>query len=259
MKKMNYKSRLGLATVAIMVATVFVACDKGNGNGNDNGKGSGTDTTSTGGGGTNGGGTGGGGTGNGNSNLVSRIILDGDETFDYTYDAQNRVTAIKLDGEPFLTFTYTSNTVRVGGEGSLGEVYTLNSDGSASKCEISSEKYTENFEYENGYLKKITTSEGRTFNCTWSDGNLVSVGNVTYTYGTDLYKEANVTPYTPLIWGEINDCYPSAWRGKRSKNLPTAEGDETYRYETNANGYVTKVYTRYKGGKEELLWEIQYK
>jgi hypothetical protein len=53
--------------------------------------------------------------------------------------------------------------------------------------------------------------------------------------------------------------------GKRTPSLVSSESQSSpsktiaYRYETNADGYVTKVYATENSAAEALLYEVRYK
>ena len=203
------------------------------------------------------------------SGLVKRIIFHEKgsipDTLKYIYDTQNRLIAITKNDWSYVHIDYpTANTIEVRDDWNQSSEFTLNNDGHVTKIEYEYE--SEIFEYENGYLKKITRKNGNTVYSTiaytWENGNLMSwkYSNVgkNFSYGTTLYKEANVAPYMtvlpyipypPTLTFDPNWLLPVAWFGKCSKNLPTS----TYKYETNSNGYVTKVYRT-----DDLFLEIQY-
>jgi len=207
--------------------------------------------------------------------IVSSITdVWNEEAIYFTYDAQNRLTSVNWDGN-YYTITYpSSNSIRVIMEGTEF-MYTLNNDGNIVKCCVEGECW--NYEYENGYLKRELHDNGDyIINYIWENGNLKSKQedgySTTYSYGSTPYKEANIAPYSlpPSGFLEEGDSYlnfilPKAYFGKQSKNLVTSKntnipyGDNaTYRYQTNSDGYVTKVYTDWGWG-EELRFEIRYK
>jgi hypothetical protein len=202
--------------------------------------------------------------------LVSRILFYGVAPYDFTYDTQNRVTSIS-GSESSIPITYPSaNTMVAIFEGEEW-IFTLNSDGHIVKMRYP-DGYEQTYEYEYGYLKK-----GEDVDWIWENGNLVSVpwegGGETYTYSTILSKETNIAPWTTpmlLICGHGEAFYrffPSTYFGKSSKYLVSSvtrdDNQREYRYETNADGYVTKVYQPWVDDDgntwENLLYEIQYK
>ena len=145
----------------------------------------------------------------------------------------------------------------------------MNEEGYLIKTNIGS--YVITYEYLNGYLQKeeaVGGRFGRSF--TWENDNLISMieywddGDIfttTYSYGTAPNKESNVAPWSPPAIDEPGFylALPSNWFGKTSKNLVSSDiGETSYRYETNANGYVTKVYST-RNGTESLKFEVQYK
>ena len=204
------------------------------------------------------------------SGLVSQIINYEETVNDYKYDSQNRLISITQDNEPYATFTYVSaNKI----EARLGDdnfILTLNSDGYITNLQ-SDYGYSVVYEYENGYLKKETDETGVTSIYFWENGNLIKeqttfpgIGTNTYTYsyGTAPYKETNIAIWAPPM-SEFFFDIPVTFFGKRSKNLATSmvgrNESEYYRYVTNAEGYVTKVYLK-EGDSAEKLWlEVKYK
>lgn len=222
--------------------------------------------------------TGGGGGGGENKQALVSSIFDmaGEETISFTYDAQNRLSSVNWDDGDNIIFTYPSNnSIRVIMWGSE-YMFTLNNDGYIVKCCAEGECW--NYEYENGYLKREVYDNGNYIvNYTWENGNLKSRQDNegyyrTYSYGTTPYKEANIAPYSlpPASFLDEGDMYihailPKAYFGKRSKYLITSKNtnmpydfNAKYRYQTNSDGYVTKVYWELEG-EEDLRFEIQYK
>ena len=213
----------------------------------------------------------------GTSNLVSKVLLSGGEdgTFEYHYDNQNRITSITFNGNAYMTITYPdANTIRIDVGGDFSFIFTKNNDGYVTKYgyifnNLGITPLAETFEYENGYLKKYEYESGEYsdygyFHCVWENANLISDGKNSYSYGTTLFKETNIAPYFNFayipFYGQIP--IPISWFGKTSKNLMETltytEGEDayisSYTYETNAEGYVTKVFNN-----GELEYEIKYK
>ena len=200
------------------------------------------------------------------SNLVSRILFYGSVPYDFTYDTQNRITLISRPGGS-IPITYPSANTMVAIHDGEEWVFTLNNDGHIVKMKYP-DGYEQTYEYENGYLKK-----GEDVDWIWENGNLISVswegGGATYTYNTILSKETNIAPWTtPMLlicgYGEaFYTFFPSSFFGKSSKYLLSSaihNGSQTnFRYETNANGYVTEVYYSFVGGEESLMYKVQYK
>ena len=214
--------------------------------------------------------------------LVSYIIINGD-ILNYNYDAQNRLTsAVFHNNDTLATYTYVSaNTIHVVWEGKK-RILTLNSDGYIIKDQTNHGDYL--FEYENDYLKKSSYNnngkEESSSNFVWENGNLISeqykdeFGSVirteTYSYGTIPYKATNISPCAmPMM--EYDWILPTSYFGKRTPQYLVSSivinsiyeyengKSSSYRYETNANGYVTKVYVKEDTQEEELWYEIKYK
>ena len=173
-----------LMVTTVITSTIFVACKKDNDDDDDDN----------------------------NSGLVSRIIYTNWYTYDYRYDAQNRISSIHVsrNGNEFdINYTYPSaNTIRYTmGEEPFIFVYTatLDKDGRIIKINTPDFICVDNFyylgddqwgdaflnveyvfEYENSYLTKVTevglvNSEdytenyvNSTTNYVWENGNLKS-------------------------------------------------------------------------------------
>ena len=213
--------------------------------------------------------------------LVSSIHCYYCASADFDYDEQNRLSSIRYEDGTLIPITYPSaNTIVAivpdpiyGGE----YVFTLNNDGRIVKIKRP-DGFEEFYEYENGYLKKGGAGVAI---CTWENGNLKSIlfedydDTFTYSYSATLSKVPNIAPWTtPMaIIGDGGEnfyhFFPSAYFGKSSKNLVASEIrndiiENSYRYETNADGYVTKIYNTMTwietGQTVEYLWcEIEYK
>ena len=212
--------------------------------------------------------------GNSDIALVSRILLYGEIPYDFTYDAQNRLSSIDF-GYTVVPITYPSANTMVAIFLEKEFVFTLNNDGNIVKMR-DPDGYEYLYEYKNGYLVKATEGSWET-NWIWENENLISVpwegGGETYTYSTILSKETNIAPWTTpmlLICGHGDAFYtffPAIYFGKSSKYLVSSairdDDQREYRYETNADGYVTKVYEPRVDDDgntwENLLYEIQYK
>jgi len=111
-----------------------------------------------------------------------------------------------------------------------------------------------------------------------------------YEYGTELNKPSNMDVARLVKWGEFlydsdwygestfkrSELHPAAWLGKSTTNLPSkvtwwiedhySTYTTTYRYETDSEGYVTKIFGQdlYEDGAptndgERLLYVIGYR
>ena len=245
--------------------------------------------------GTGGGGGGGGGDNPSGTRLVSSVyyfesIESGAATYNYEYDSQNRISKITVTGGSQLnrgvwTVTYpSSNTIKYNNPEKYYFDLTKNSQGYVSKYEgnITGTMTKEDHEYENGYLTKSTVTKEMPFvgnlitniTLTWNNGKLDVIENITsgsvnhfkkftYSYTTIPYKECSVTP-----WHQRDVFIPPYLSGKISPNLVSSVKEEdsvlgttttTYRYETDANGYVTKVHAKINAETEYLLYDVKYK
>jgi len=264
------KGILNYLVIAVFaISAAFTSCEKKNNddknnNGNNTGNPDSLDNPNT-----------------GNSNIVSRLICynvfeGGKVTIDYTYDNQNRPSKINFNGNSWMSFSYPSTDKIQIGENGTTLTFTLNNDGYVIKTDVDYDGSL--YEYLNGYLQKeiIEGKYGSSTHFTWGNSNLLSVicedwegkiDTTTYSYGTLPNKESNIAPWSPPTFEDFGLflVLPSNWFGKTSKNLVSSMNyndswGESYRYETNSNGYVTKVYTTsIKSGTESLKFEIQYK
>ena len=134
--------------------------------------------------------------------------------------------------------------------------------------------------YANGYLQKTELSSLILY-YTWDNGNMKTVTGTsefvllpdlspqtysftsTYEYGTTPNKPSSIE----LVSLPLADNFPRGWYGKSSRYLPSKSTRtimdelvhvETYRYETDEDGYVTKIFVRKNDAEEELLKVIQY-
>ena len=269
MIKVNFYLR-NVVAIAICLAgmTMFSGCDKEKKDDPDSGE---TPTT--------------------NVRLVKEVVFFNDEYIvEYDYDAQNRITKISgvgYGGSYMSTFSYPSvNTMFVHSSDGT-ETIMLNNDGS---IRLNGE---ESYTYVNGYLQKEEWSwnpnsgyEGdiatatRTY--TWENENITkyvydlqysvtSEYNRTWTgiheYGELPNKATSIDFGHFLLQGDGIPYPPHGWWGKSIAKLPTKAsvmGDGrlvlvSYRYETDAEGYITKVYQTWDGKAEELWISIHYK
>jgi len=201
----------------------------------------------------------------------------------YEYDNQNRISKItstkQMSG--IWTVTYPSaNTVRYETDGKY-YLLTKNDEGYLinNVLNTNGNTVTENFEYENGYLKKSTGKISQFTiinNYYWSNGKLDKIdedvtynpalnSKSTFSYGTTPNEETNISPWTTSCQGYW--LYPSYWTGKKSPNLMSSEIRETkdktwhinYRYVFDTDGYVTKVFAQADDDQERLICEVKYK
>jgi hypothetical protein len=224
--------------------------------------------------------------GNSSTRLVSYLFTSerdvSDCTYNYEYDSQNRLSKITAAGGAnagVWNVTYpTASTIRYQ-NGDKYQLLTKNSQGYVTNFESNNPmSITQVLEYENGYLSKTTTvAMGITTinNYTWSNGILnvieqrmsgIVVKKSTFSYNTTANKECYISPWVTSHQG--NWYSPTSFCGKMSPNLASSEAQEmimmgttniTYRYETDAQGYVTKVHVKEGSGSESLLYEVRYK
>ena len=198
----------------------------------------------------------------------------GEDTYTYTYDSQNRISQISKNNGKVYKVTYPSaNTIVYDMTDNIFTL-TLNSDGRVIKWQDAG-TVNQVYEYDNGYFKKHTvTAAGivtQADTYIWNGNNvdardrveLTSKSKTTFTYTTTSNKTCNIAPWSVTSYGSWYipaDCW-----GKRTQYLMSTEKQDnpstttTYRYETDKDGYVTKVYTKVDNGAEKLLFEAKYK
>ena len=224
--------------------------------------------------------------------LVKSVDFGNGEFYEFEYDAKNRITKM-INSEGNATYSYPNANTIVVTFGSETETRSLNSDGS-----LSSHFGEKNIPliYDNGYLQKMMGTnedvptnfpdgQGGTVSAittyTWENKNMTKrVSDIKYSsapqhnytrtyiyeYGILPNKATSIDLYFSFT-GQGLGPVPYGLLGKSTTNFPTkctikrvGETDivRTFRYETDTNGYVTKMYESYNGGKESMV-DIQYK
>jgi YD repeat-containing protein len=211
---------------------------------------------------------------------------EGSGTYNYEYDNQNRLTKITATGGEHAgvwTVTYPSSTTARYVNASDNMLFTKNNQGYTVKYEanVKGVKVNQDLEYTDGYLTKTTNEiAGVTIINTyvWSNGKLdalemrmpllpTPVEKAIFAYTTTPNKECSISPWT-ISHDAGNWMCPASWAGKMSPNLVSSKTTErlmmgssttTYRYETDEQGYVTKVYAKEGAAAEFLLYEFKYK
>ena len=216
--------------------------------------------------------------------LVSRVDCnDGyyDYTTKYEYDAQNRIIKIlttnDYGGIDTLIITYPSANRIVMYQKNNIDTLTMNSDGSVASFNSSIltynnghlqtiewsletvdlgiiETYIETRIWENENIKTLTID--RKYN-TQSWHNSSHTEN--FEYGSTLNKPISID----FGFSEGSGGLPRGWFGKSTINLPSKKiikydtdvYTTTYRYEIDAEGYVTKMYDEVN----KRILSIQYK
>ncbi|GHU67501.1 hypothetical protein FACS189413_02370 [Bacteroidia bacterium] len=207
--------------------------------------------------------------------LVTRIE-QGNWWWAFGYDNQNRLASIESQWMPTLTITYPSNnTVKMSYEdGYPPYLLTLNDNGYivSQKNEndsIASNIYTYNTA---GYLTSMTNYDGLVV-YTWENGNLTSFissfymngslmrETLTFAYNIDLNGDGkqdeffenkpcgiDIAQFITEVIGGGRNLPLFDLSGKSVKYLPVSKkyypGDVhyDYSYETDKNGYVTKIF-----------------
>ncbi|MDR3235830.1 MAG: DUF4595 domain-containing protein [Prevotellaceae bacterium] len=204
---------------------------------------------------------------------------------EFEYDSLRRVvkwriTYVQYDSPFVLTLTYpTSGTVEINGSGNGATVrFIYKLDGDGNVVSMNNTGYY-HWTYGDGYLVKYEYAEGVQLSdtdYTWENGNLTAIKRTYYDggshsegqqtaaleYGAMLNKPCGVD----LLWLIVGANDPiEGWFGKSSKNLPEkiivedAVNPIVYRYETDGDGYVEKVYVKGIVEEEVLRYVISYK
>ena len=223
--------------------------------------------------------------------LVSRMDFANNEFYEFDYDAKNRISKIKIfwhSNNYTITYSYpTANTIVVSNIDESETTYTLNKDGYLTSY------LNENITYANGCLQKseeVSKDYIATNTWIWKNGNIETKStemkyfnndksgqnwSSTYIceYGTTLNKPVSIEFVHGFIITNLG-IIPYGWFGKSTLNMPEkfvyskeniTHPHKSYRYETDKDGYVTKIYrTNYHGSEEdvedeELIAAIQYK
>ena len=191
------------------------------------------------------------------------------ESYEFNYDTENRLVEIKYQhNDAVICYSYpTENTIALTTNDGFSNTVTLNSDGSVAVPEIV---------YENGGLKKWEIGGDVVLNFEWKDGNVKTttykdssnetLRTTSYEYAATKNKPTSIDfmLFTILVYGSNIDggALPYKWYGKSTENLlskvtskRTDEKDvvKNFSYETDADGYVTKIYA------DSSLWiSVQY-
>lgn len=207
--------------------------------------------------------------------------FDDGTVFQYAYDDKGRVVTWKKvwsgGSTETITYEYSANEiVETGKDGTYTNVtkHTLDASGrittSATTNSYDSSVYTTTYTYDaNGYLIQIKEGSGTT-NFTYTNGNITSIddGSRTYTitYGTDTYNGGFFRYNTNDTFPEELETPLFSYYGKRSKALPiksvitygSSQTTETYTYEKDANGNITKFVNSIKQGSNTYISTMQY-
>lgn len=213
--------------------------------------------------------------------LVKMVLQldDGTETHEFSYDNQGRVTEIKIDDEDDVwshLFYWEDNSVRImQDDGEHRGTYTIENG-------LVRSKYTPGDGHEEGctdyYIYNIADKLTRischtytelTTELIWDDDKLISyVGTYdfcsTYTYGNitckkgyyPLFELTDLTFTNPELVGMKTNQLPISC--KYTPKVQAEEFTETYEYEFDSEGYISKIIvTRGSGGTRSctLTWE----
>jgi hypothetical protein len=180
----------------------------------------------------------------------------------FEYDSDNRLVKVQSNGNAPTNIIYSANTIQAdyygGGEYSI--TYRLNSKGYVEDDGTNSYSYDSN-----GFLSlRKDKSDDETYGSySWQNGNLQSLINKFILSGDNFYMTETLTfeygalPNKPcgIDIARFITAAIGGWRelpiydlfGKSMKNLPSRMELQTwgtfllYNYQTDSNGYVTKV------------------
>ena len=224
-----------------------------------------------------------------NGKLVSRINLvyeGGRDNATYEYDNKNRITKLKYLDEYIIAFPlswnygYPNNKKIIIELDNYKDTINLNKDGTIKGTDVSG------FTYENGYLKTGTRQDiinnyYYNSNYNWENGKLNEIienqtrdnnfyiYTFTYEYGNINNKPCSID----LFWLVVSESYGhnAGRHGKVPDKLissytvvSTKNGNHVkttnyaFTYETDTEGYITKIYRSIDGKPSELWFEIEY-
>ncbi|WP_113661523.1 DUF4595 domain-containing protein [Pedobacter nanyangensis] len=190
--------------------------------------------------------------------------------FQYTYDDKGRVVTWKQiwngGSTETITYQYSANEIIETEKGDYNNVtkHTLDASGRITASGTTTYTYDAN-----GYLLKIKDGSTTT-DFVYTNGNITSIndGYSTYniTYGADTYSGSFFRYNTNDTFPEELETPLFSYYGKRSKALPTKstvtrggnETTETFTYEKDANGNITKFVNGIKQGANTQINTAQY-
>lgn len=202
--------------------------------------------------------------------------------FQYTYDDKGRVVTWKQiwsggSTTETITYQYSANEIVETEKGDYTNVtkHTLNASGNITSSSttsgydssVSATTYTYDA---NGYLIQIKNGNLSPLTLHYTNGNLTSINNqqVTYTitYGADTYSGGFFRYNTNDTFPEEIETPLFSYYGKRSKSLPTkavvnwgrTETTESYTYEKDAIGNITKFVNNAMNGNASYVNTMQY-
>lgn len=190
------------------------------------------------------------------------IYTNGDDNptiYTFEYDNQNRI--VRVTNNNYNTynsetqFSYSGNTVTETSIYTNGgfdtRIYQLNADGYIeSVMDAQYPEYLKTYSYKNGYLQEWHTSNQQWI-YNWDNGNLVSISEPGVWNTTITYSQVTAIP-TNINIDYIEECPELqffGFTGKQSKFLPkksihkneTDTKTDTYEYEFNSNGTISKI------------------
>lgn len=200
--------------------------------------------------------------------------------FQYTYDDKGRVVTWKQvwsgGTSETTTYQYSANEIIETEKGGYTNVikHTLNASGNITSSSTThgydNSVSTTTYTYDaNGYLIQIMDGS-ETTKFTYTSGNLTTIVDAysTYTiaYGADTYNGGFLRYNTNDTFPEELETPLFSYYGKRSKALPTKstitrggnETTETFTYEKDANGNITKFVNSIKQGSNTQINTAQY-
>ena len=201
--------------------------------------------------------------------------------FQYTYDDKARVVTWKkvwTSGTPeTVTYQYSANEIVETEKSDYINVtkHAVDASGRITTSttthgydnSVSASTYTYDA---NGNLTQIKEGSSTPITLGYTNGNLTTINNqqVTYTitYGTDTYNGGFFRYNTNDTFPEELETPLFSYFGKRSKALPTksvvnwggTETTESYTYEKDVNGNVTKFVNSVKQGSNTYTNTVQY-
>ena len=224
---------IGMAMVAILACANFAACNKDDSNKSV-----------------------------GEKKLV-KIAYDDGLAFTFSYDNPGRAIEAREGEEDWHdwvhSFTWEGNTLKVTDNGRTRSIYTVDNGLVQKEYTPDGDSYHYYSYNSAGRLVRISGHYNSEF--TWSGDKLISTVGVgdfdtTYTYGNvtcnkgyyPLFSEEMINMAHPEIFGMKTTQLPvgstNIFRGSNSEN----NFSETYAYEFDAEGYISKIITTKKDG-----------
>ncbi len=190
--------------------------------------------------------------------LLKEIISEGDLSFYFEYDSENRITKItqtdEYDGDTYTaTITYSSSIIICSWSDGYKYTYSLNEDGYLEKTTDHNEGTVIHYAYTNGLLSETWENEDKeeSVQYKWQNGNLVEISDE---YMTEKYTYGNVANKLNISDVDVDYLYYLPFKGMTNANFPIGYSDgystSTYEYTFDEEGYPTRMTETYDTGEK---------